>query len=43
MTTQAERLETRVPRTSEEHMDVVDRYSARNYHPLPVVVAEGEG
>jgi ornithine--oxo-acid transaminase len=31
------------PRTSEEHIELVERYSAHNYHPLPVVVAEGEG
>jgi ornithine--oxo-acid transaminase len=43
MTTQAERLETTVPRTTEDHIALVDRYSSRNYAPLPVVVAEGEG
>jgi ornithine--oxo-acid transaminase len=43
MTTQAERLGTTVPRTTEEHIALVDRYSSRNYAPLPVVVAEGEG
>jgi ornithine--oxo-acid transaminase len=43
MTTQAERLETSTPRTSEEHIEVVERFSASNYHPLPVVVARGEG
>jgi len=31
------------PRTSEEHIELVERFSAHNYHPLPVVVAEGEG
>jgi len=31
------------PRTSAEHIELVDRYSAHNYHPLPVVVAGGEG
>ncbi|HEX6331195.1 MAG TPA: ornithine--oxo-acid transaminase [Actinomycetota bacterium] len=43
MTTQAEHLETIVPRTTEEHIALVDRYSSRNYAPLPVVVADGEG
>ncbi|HSJ51877.1 MAG TPA: ornithine--oxo-acid transaminase [Actinomycetota bacterium] len=43
MTTQAERLETTIPRTTQEHIALVDRYSSRNYAPLPVVVAEGEG
>jgi ornithine--oxo-acid transaminase len=38
-----EPLETDDPRTSEEHIELVERYSAHNYHPLPVVVAEGEG
>ena len=26
-----------------EHVELVERYSARNYGPLPVVIAEGEG
>jgi ornithine--oxo-acid transaminase len=43
VTTQAERLETQVPRSTAEHIELVERSSARNYHPLPVVVAEGEG
>jgi ornithine--oxo-acid transaminase len=30
------------PRTA-EHLELVERYSAHNYHPLPVVIAEGEG
>jgi ornithine--oxo-acid transaminase len=29
--------------TSEQHIELVERYSAHNYHPLPVVVAEAEG
>ena len=29
--------------SSEEHLALVDRYSARNYLPLPVVLARGEG
>jgi ornithine--oxo-acid transaminase len=29
--------------TSHDHIELVERYSAHNYHPLPVVVAEGEG
>jgi ornithine--oxo-acid transaminase len=28
---------------SQEHIELVERYSARNYAPLPVVIAEGEG
>ncbi len=43
MTTQAERLETAEPRTSEEHIALVERATAHNYHPLPVVVSEAEG
>jgi len=31
------------PTTSQEHIELVERYSARNYHPLPVVIASGEG
>jgi len=31
------------PNTTADHIAVVDRYSAHNYHPLPVVVAEAEG
>jgi ornithine--oxo-acid transaminase len=31
------------PASSEQHIDLVERYSAHNYHPLPVVVAEAEG
>jgi ornithine--oxo-acid transaminase len=29
--------------TGKEHIDLVERYAAHNYHPLPVVVAEAEG
>jgi len=29
--------------STEEHIELVERYSAHNYHPLPVVVAEAEG
>jgi ornithine--oxo-acid transaminase len=29
--------------TGKEHIDLVGRYAAHNYHPLPVVVAEAEG
>jgi ornithine--oxo-acid transaminase len=43
MTAQAERLGTTEPRSSEEHISLVERTTARNYHPLPVVVAEAEG
>jgi ornithine--oxo-acid transaminase len=38
MTTQDERT-----RTAEEHIALVERHSARNYAPLPVVIADGEG
>jgi ornithine--oxo-acid transaminase len=43
MTTHAERLGTAQPRTSQEHLELVERTTAHNYHPLPVVVAEAEG
>ena len=43
MSTQAERLGTAQPRTSQEHLELVERTTAHNYHPLPVVVAEAEG
>ena len=29
--------------TGHDHIEVVERYAAHNYHPLPVVVAEAEG
>lgn len=29
--------------TGQQHIDLVDRYAAHNYKPLPVVVAKGEG
>lgn len=31
------------PTTAREHIELVERYSAHNYHPLPVVIASGEG
>jgi len=40
MTTHADRSE---PTTSEEHIALVDDYTAHNYHPLPVVISSGEG
>ena len=40
---EAEPLETETPRTSEELIELVERTTAHNYHPLPVVVAEAEG
>jgi ornithine--oxo-acid transaminase len=43
MTQQAERLRGAGPQSSEEHIGLVERYSAHNYHPLPVVIAKGEG
>ena len=29
--------------TSKELMQLEDKYGAHNYHPLPVVLAKGEG
>ncbi len=29
--------------TGHQHIEVVEKYAAHNYHPLPVVVAEAEG
>ena len=29
--------------SSSEHMELTERYAAHNYHPLPVVLAEGHG
>jgi ornithine--oxo-acid transaminase len=43
MTTEADPIETLVPTTSAEHIALVDRYSAHNYHPLPVVITSAEG
>ncbi|GAB94985.1 ornithine--oxo-acid transaminase [Kineosphaera limosa] len=31
------------PSTSTEHIALVEQYAAHNYHPLPVVLAHGEG
>jgi ornithine--oxo-acid transaminase len=42
VTTQ-EHVGTARPRTSQEHIELVERTTAHNYHPLPVVVAEAEG
>jgi ornithine--oxo-acid transaminase len=35
--------ESKTGLTAREHMDLVERFSAHNYHPLPVVVAKGDG
>jgi ornithine--oxo-acid transaminase len=43
MTTQAEQLGMTQPTTSQEHIELVERTTSHNYHPLPVVVAEAEG
>jgi ornithine--oxo-acid transaminase len=43
MTTQADQVRTAQPRTSQEHIELVERTTPHNYHPLPVVVAEAEG
>ena len=32
-----------VGKTGEEHIDLVERYAAHNYHPLPVVVGSADG
>jgi len=34
---------TTEPAGTKEHIDLVDRYSAHNYHPLPVVISSAEG
>jgi ornithine--oxo-acid transaminase len=31
------------PTTSSDHIELVERYSAHNYHPLPIVVSSAEG
>jgi ornithine--oxo-acid transaminase len=33
----------REPRTAEEYIELVERYSAQNYHPLEVVIERGDG
>jgi ornithine--oxo-acid transaminase len=46
MTTVADpdgQLSVTVPSSSGDLIDLVERYSAHNYHPLPVVVADAEG
>jgi ornithine--oxo-acid transaminase len=46
MTTVADtggQLSPAVPGSSEQHIDLVEHYSAHTDHPLPVVVAEAEG
>ena len=43
MSTVADRPERTSGTQTHEQIELVERYSARNYHPLPVVVAEGEG
>jgi ornithine--oxo-acid transaminase len=40
---QAERLEAADPTTSQDHIALVERTTAHNYHPLPVVVATAQG
>jgi ornithine--oxo-acid transaminase len=32
-----------VSMTGQEHIDLVERFAAHNYHPLPIVVAKAEG
>ncbi len=36
-------MTTTSPHTSQSLMNLEDRYGAHNYHPLPVVLAKGEG
>jgi ornithine--oxo-acid transaminase len=43
MTTHVERSGSADDPRTAEHLELVERYSAHNYHPLPVVIAEGEG
>src|SRR4029450_1239990 len=43
MTTRADQVRTAQPRTSLEHIELVERTTPHNYHPLSVVVAEAEG
>ncbi len=31
------------PPLTQEHVDLTEKYAAHNYHPLPVVIAHGEG
>ncbi len=42
MSTLADRNDVAVTGT-DAHIDLVDRHSAHNYHPLPVVISHGEG
>jgi ornithine--oxo-acid transaminase len=43
MSTVADRPELTTGPKSREEMQLVERHSAHNYHPLPVVIAESEG
>jgi ornithine--oxo-acid transaminase len=43
MSTVADRPELSTGPKTERQIELVERYSAHNYHPLPVVVAEAEG
>lgn len=31
------------PLTGREHIELVERWAAHNYHPLPIVVAKADG
>ena len=42
MTVQTERTGS-APSSHTEHLELVERVSAHNYHPLPVVIAEAQG
>lgn len=35
--------QTTAPVSTEQHIETTERYAAHNYHPLPVVIASGEG
>jgi ornithine--oxo-acid transaminase len=43
LSTIANRPELATGRESQEQIELVERYSAHNYHPLPVVVSQAEG
>ncbi|PRY56104.1 ornithine--oxo-acid transaminase [Knoellia remsis] len=34
---------TPIPQSTEQHIETTERYAAHNYHPLPVVLASGDG
>ena len=36
-------IATSEPQTASDHIELVERWAAHNYHPLPIVVAKAEG